>query len=41
MIKETSGECYEEARALNQNLSFLSTEIFFLKEIYEYIGEEF
>ena len=29
MIKETSGECYEEARALNQNLSFSSTEKYF------------
>lgn len=34
MIKETSGECFEEARSLNQNLKFTQTERFFLdKEI--------
>ncbi|MBQ9697769.1 MAG: putative DNA binding domain-containing protein [Acidaminococcaceae bacterium] len=32
MIKETSGERYEEARALNQNLSFSSTEKHFKTE---------
>ena len=29
MIKETSGECFEEARSLNQNLKFTQTERFF------------
>ena len=29
MIKETSGECFEEARSLNQNLNFTQTEKFF------------
>ena len=29
MIKETSGECFEEARSLNQNLKFMQTERFF------------
>ena len=29
MIKETSGECFEESRSLNQNLKFMQTERFF------------
>lgn len=32
MIKETSGECFEEARSLNQNLNFTQTEKFFQDE---------
>lgn len=31
MIKETSGDCYEEARSLNQQLTFTKTAAFFKK----------
>lgn len=31
MIKETSGDCYEDARSLNQQLTFKKTEDYFIK----------
>ncbi len=36
LIKETSGDCYEEARSLNQQLSFKKTAAYFVKKKIEF-----